>query len=209
MIDYIKGTIAELNPAFAVIDNHGVGYMMNISLLTYDALSRVGQGGEAMLYVHEAIREDAHLLYGFAAKKEREAFLLLISVSGVGPNIARMVLSSMNVEEFQAAIASNNVAMFKSVKGVGAKTAQRIIVDLKDKIKQVDVTLLQEKKTEEKKTEEKTEENKEGENKEKEKEKKKKKKGKTGGAGRFQGLKKEMAERQKEIKNKKKKEDKD
>lgn len=142
MIDYIKGSIAELNPAYAVLDNHGIGYMMNISLSTYDTLARVGQGESALLYAYEAIREDAHLLYGFATKKEREAFLLLISVSGVGPNTARMILSSMSVEEFSQAIAGNNVAMFKSVKGVGAKTAQRIIVDLKDKIKVADDTLL-------------------------------------------------------------------
>lgn len=142
MIDYIKGNIAELNPAYAVVDNHGIGYMLNISLLTYDSLATIGQGNEAKLYVHEAIREDAHLLYGFSSKKEREAFLLLISVSGVGPNIARMIMSSMNVEDFSRAIAGNNVALFKSVKGVGAKTAQRIIVDLKDKIKLADDTLL-------------------------------------------------------------------
>ena len=143
MIDYIKGTIVELNPAYAVIDNHGIGYMLNISLLTYDNLSPIGQGNETKLFVHEAIREDAHLLYGFSTKKEREAFLLLISVSGVGPNIARMIMSSMNVEDFSRAIAGNNVALFKSVKGVGAKTAQRIIVDLKDKIKLADDTLLE------------------------------------------------------------------
>ncbi len=142
MLDYIKGSITELNPAYAVIDNHGIGYMMNISLSTYDSISRAANG-ETMLYVYEAIREDAHLLYGFATKQEREAFLLLISVSGVGPNIARMVLSSMTVDEFTQAIASNNVAMFKSVKGVGGKTAQRIIVDLKDKIKPTGDTLLQ------------------------------------------------------------------
>ena len=138
MIDYIKGSVAELNPAFAVIDNQGIGYMVNISLSTYDALTRV------VLYIYEAIREDAHLLYGFATKQEREAFLLLISVSGVGPNIARMVLSSMTVDEFSQAIADNNVAMFKTVKGVGGKTAQRIIVDLKDKIKPTGHTLLKE-----------------------------------------------------------------
>lgn len=142
MIEYIKGTIAELNPAYAVIDNHGMGYMMNISLSTYDAMARVGAGGEVLLYAYEAIREDAYLLYGFMTKKEREAFLLLISVSGVGPNTARMILSSMSAEEFSQAIASNNVAMFKTVKGVGGKTAQRIIVDLKDKIKVADDTLL-------------------------------------------------------------------
>lgn len=142
MIDYIKGTIAELNPTYAVIDNHGMGYMMNISLSTFDVLSRAGQGETVLLYAHEAIREDAHVLFGFASKKEREAFLLLISVSGVGPNTARMILSSMSVEEFSQAIAGSSVAMFKSVKGVGAKTAQRIIVDLKDKIKVADDTLL-------------------------------------------------------------------
>lgn len=143
MIDYIKGSIAELNPAYAVIDNHGIGYMMNISLSTYDVLARYKTDEAVLLYVHEAIREDAHLLYGFATKREREAFLLLISVSGVGPNIARMVLSSMSVDEFSQAIASNNVSQFKTVKGVGGKTAQRIIVDLKDKIKLADDTLLQ------------------------------------------------------------------
>ena len=143
MIDYIKGTIVELNPAYVVIDNQGIGYMLNISLLTYDSLSPIGQGNGAKLYVHEAIREDAHLLYGFSTKKEREAFLQLISVSGVGPNTARMIMSSMSVEDFSRAIAGNNVALFKSVKGVGAKTAQRIIVDLKDKIKLADDTLLE------------------------------------------------------------------
>ena len=142
MLDYIKGSIAELNPAFAVVDNHGMGYMINISLSTYDVLSRLRKDEGAMLYVHEAIREDAHVLYGFATKKEREAFLLLISVSGVGPNTARMVLSSMSAAEFSQAIASNDVALFKQVKGVGAKTAQRIIVDLKDKIKVANDTLL-------------------------------------------------------------------
>ena len=141
MIDYVKGTVVELNPAYAVIDNQGIGYMINISLSTYDAIDGKDHS-EAKLYVHEAIREDAHLLYGFATKKEREAFLLLISVSGVGPNTARMILSSMSVDEFSRAIADNNVAIFKSVKGVGAKTAQRIIVDLKDKIKPTGDTLL-------------------------------------------------------------------
>ena len=141
MIDYIKGDIVELNPAFVVIDNHGMGYMINISLSTFEALNGVGKG-TALLYIYEAIREDAHLLYGFADKREREAFTSLISVSGVGPNIARMVLSSMSVDEFEQAIVNNNVSMFKSVKGVGGKTAQRIIVDLKDKIKLADDTLL-------------------------------------------------------------------
>ena len=95
-----------------------------------------------MLYAYEVIREDAHTLFGFANKREREAFMLLISVSGVGPNIARMVLSTMNVDELSQAVTSGNVARFKQVKGVGGKTAQRIIVDLKDKIKPSDDTLL-------------------------------------------------------------------
>ena len=142
MIDYIKGSIAELNPAYAVIDNHGIGYMMNITLTTFDVLSKAGEEN-ALLYAYEVIREDAHTLYGFATKAEREAFLSLISVSGVGPNTARMILSSMSVDEFSQAIVGNNSAMFKSVKGVGGKTAQRIIVDLKDKIKPTGDTLLQ------------------------------------------------------------------
>ena len=142
MIDYIKGSIAELNPAYAVIDNHGIGYMMNITLTTFDVLSKAGEEN-ALLYANEVIREDAHTLYGFATKAEREAFLSLISVSGVGPNTARMILSSMSVDEFSQAIVGNNAAMFKSVKGVGGKTAQRIIVDLKDKIKPTGDTLLQ------------------------------------------------------------------
>lgn len=142
MIDYIKGSIAELNPAYAVIDNHGIGYMMNITLTTFDVLSKAVEEN-ALLYAYEVIREDAHTLYGFATKAEREAFLSLISVSGVGPNTARMILSSMSVDEFSQAIVGNNAAMFKSVKGVGGKTAQRIIVDLKDKIKPTGDTLLQ------------------------------------------------------------------
>ena len=143
MFDYIKGTIAEINPAYAIIDNHGLGYMLNISLNTYDVLNRGEKGDSTLLYVHEVIREDAHLLYGFATKKEREAFLLLISVSGVGPNTARVILSSMNVDELAQAVTSNDTAMFKAVKGVGAQTAQRIIVDLKDKIKPAGNTLLE------------------------------------------------------------------
>jgi Holliday junction DNA helicase RuvA len=142
MIEYIKGSIAELNPTYVVLDNHGIGYLLNISLLTYDSLMKSGQGGEAMLYAYEVIREDAHTLFGFANKREREAFMLLISVSGVGPNIARMVLSTMNVDELSQAVTRGNVARFKQVKGVGGKTAQRIIVDLKDKIKPSDDTLL-------------------------------------------------------------------
>lgn len=140
MLDYIKGRIEENNPAFVVLDNHGMGYMLNISLTTYDALQR--SSGEVKVYVYESIREDAHVLYGFADKREREVFELLISVSGVGPNTARMILSSLPTQELEATIASGNASMLKSVKGVGAKTAQRIIVDLKDKINVVGASLI-------------------------------------------------------------------
>ena len=133
MIDYITGSITELTPTSAVLDNHGIGYMINISLTTYDVLNR-GTRESATLYIHEAIREDAHLLYGFATKNEREAFLLLITVSGVGPNTARMILSSASPNELCGAIANGDERMLKGVKGIGLKTAQRIIVDLKDKI---------------------------------------------------------------------------
>ena len=144
MLDYIKGTVAELNPAYAVIDNHGLGYMINISLNTYDAITKLPKDEVARLFVYEAIREDAHLLYGFADKRERDLFLLLISVSGVGVNTARMILSSMPVSELEVNIGQGNVAVLKSVKGVGAKTAQRIIVDLKDKIKVAGDALIEE-----------------------------------------------------------------
>lgn len=139
MIEYIKGPVAEITPAYAVIDNHGIGYMINISLYAYE---RLQQAAEAKLYIYEALREDAHQLFGFIDKRERELFLLLISVSGVGPNTARMILSAMSPNELSAAIASGNDVSLKAVKGIGAKTAQRIIVDLKDKIKTADATLL-------------------------------------------------------------------
>ena len=139
MIEYIKGEIAELSPATAVIDCNGLGYAVNISLNTYSAI----QGkSSCKLYIYEAIREDAYVLYGFADKQERELFLLLISVSGVGPNTARMILSSLSPTELEQVIAAGQVNMLKSVKGIGAKTAERIIVDLKDKIKGGSDTLL-------------------------------------------------------------------
>ena len=140
MIDYIKGHITESNPTFVVIENNGIGYLLNVSLTTYSQVQDAK--GEVKLFVYESLREDAHVLYGFGNKHEREVFELLISVSGVGPNTARMILSSCQVEELEAAIASGNSSMLKSVKGVGAKTAQRIIVDLKDKINVVDVSLI-------------------------------------------------------------------
>ena len=142
MYEYIKGRVVELNPAFVVIDNSGIGFMINISLSTYDVISRIKKDEEVLLYIYEAIREDAHLLYGFANKRERDLFLMLIGVSGVGPNTARMILSSVTVEQAESAIASGDVSVLKSVKGVGAKTAERIIVDLKDKIKLGDIALI-------------------------------------------------------------------
>lgn len=140
MYDYIKGNVAELTPTYVVLDNHGVGYMINISLNSFNALQH--QEDVVKVYVYEAIREDAHLLYGFTERSERELFLLLISVSGVGANTARMILSSLTPSDLEQAIASENVGILKSVKGIGAKTAERIIVDLKDKIKLSTDTLL-------------------------------------------------------------------
>ncbi len=131
MIEYIKGEIADLTPTYCVLETNGIGYMLNVSLVTYQELQ--GQS-VARLYVYENIREDAHVLYGFLTKAERELFLLLISVSGVGAATARMILSSFTVAELQEIIAMGNVNAIKSVKGIGLKSAQRIIVDLKDKI---------------------------------------------------------------------------
>lgn len=142
MYDYISGKISELNPAFVVIDNNGLGYMINISLTTYNEVSKKSRDEIVKLYVYEAIREDAHVLFGFAAKHERELFTLLISVSGVGPNTSRMILSSLSPSDLEQCIASGNVSQLKSVKGIGGKTAQRILVDLKDKIKVASDTLL-------------------------------------------------------------------
>ena len=138
MIEYIKGEIAEITPTYTVIDNNGIGYFVNISLNTYTSLQN---SKNATIYIYEAIREDAHILYGFHNKHEREMFMLLISVSGVGPNSARMILSSLSPSELETAIATSGVAALKAVKGIGAKTAQRIIVDHKDKIKAPSDTL--------------------------------------------------------------------
>ena len=139
MIEYIKGKITEATPTNAVVECYGIGYDVNISLTTYSLLK---EGEDTKLYIYEAIREDAHLLYGFINKRERELFILLISVSGVGPNIARIILSSFTPDELENVIASGNVGLLKNVKGIGTKTAERIIVDLKDKIKVGDSTFI-------------------------------------------------------------------
>ncbi len=131
MIDYIKGEIAELTPTYVVIETGNIGYFIHITLPTYSALSGLK---EARLFVYEAIREDAFVLYGFLTQTERQLFLLLISVSGIGPNTGRMIMSSYSAQEIQEMIATGNVVALNSIKGIGTKTAQRIIVDLKDKI---------------------------------------------------------------------------
>ena len=133
MIDYISGHIAELTPTRVVIDNHGIGYAMEISLQTYAEL----EGKEdAKLYVHHHLQNnsDVELYYGFANRDERSLFQTIIGVSGVGVNSARMILSSLSADEFRSAILSENVNVIKSVKGIGLKTAQRMILELKDKI---------------------------------------------------------------------------
>lgn len=131
MIDYLKGNVSELTPTSAVVECHGVGYEVNITLIDYPNIT---PDSVCKLYIHESIREDAHVLFGFLGKDSRELFRLLIGVSGVGPNTARLILSSLTVSQLQSAISSENASLLKGVKGIGGKTAQRIIVDLKDKI---------------------------------------------------------------------------
>jgi Holliday junction DNA helicase RuvA len=131
MIDYISGKIAQLNPACVIVECNGIGYSLNISLNTFSALEKADK---CTILVHEAIREDAYQLYGFAEAEERELFRQLITVSGVGAGTARMMLSSLRPSDLRQAIIEGNASLLKSVKGIGLKTAQRIIVDLKDKI---------------------------------------------------------------------------
>lgn len=131
MYEYISGKLASITPANAVVDCGGVGYLLEITLSTYSAIQ---EKAEVKLWVHESIREDAHQLYGFYEVKEREMFRMLLSVNGVGASIARMILSSLSVSELSDAIASDNAKMLQRVKGVGAKTAQRIVLELKDKV---------------------------------------------------------------------------
>jgi holliday junction DNA helicase RuvA len=131
MLDFIKGEISELTPTYVIIELNGLGYHINISLFSFSKLQGVNT---CKIYVHQVIREDAHLLYGFTSTDERGIFRQLISVSGIGANTARMILSSLSPDEVRNAIASGNEDLLKSIKGIGIKSAQRIIVDLKDKI---------------------------------------------------------------------------
>ena len=133
MITYLRGLLSELSPTNAIIDCGGVGYLVGISLNTYSALST--QSGEVKLHTIQIIREDSHQLYGFASKDERELFVLLTSVSGIGPNTARVILSQYNTQELGSILSLGQVDALKAVKGIGLKTAQRIILELKGKLK--------------------------------------------------------------------------
>ncbi|MCB0409686.1 MAG: Holliday junction branch migration protein RuvA [Flavobacteriales bacterium] len=137
MIAQIKGRLVEKTPTYVVIDCNGVGYQLNISLNTF---SKLGEDESCLLFTHFVVREDAQLLYGFKDKNERELFRLLISVSGVGSSTAMMILSSLSPDEIKGAIMNGDVNTLKSIKGIGAKSAERIIVDLKDKIGKVELT---------------------------------------------------------------------
>ena len=131
MIEYIEGRISSLYPTHLIVDTGGIGYFINISLNTY---SKFNNQKEGLIYLHQVIRDDAHVLYGFADKSERDLFRNLISVNGVGSSTAIMMLSSLTPDEIAAAVTTENVAVLKAVKGIGIKTAQRIIIDLKDKL---------------------------------------------------------------------------
>jgi holliday junction DNA helicase RuvA len=131
MIDYVKGNVTQVTPTFVTLETGGIGYFINISLTTF---SKLEGKTEFKMLIHEIIREDTHQLFGFADTEERDIFRSLISVTGVGANTARMMLSSLNPPEIESAILGSNVGILKSVKGIGLKTAERIIVDLKDKL---------------------------------------------------------------------------
>jgi Holliday junction DNA helicase RuvA len=132
MYDYISGILTELTPSYAVVENaSGIGWLINISLNTYSAIEKLQN---VKLYVHHVVREDAQLLFGFADKSEREIFRMLIDVSGIGPNTARVILSSLSPLELQTAVLQEDSRTISRVKGIGAKTAQRLVIDLKDKI---------------------------------------------------------------------------
>jgi Holliday junction DNA helicase RuvA len=135
--EYISGRLADLTPAAAVLEQGGIGWLIQISLQTY---SQLREKENAALLIEEVIREDAHMLFGFSSKEERDMFRFLTSVSGVGPNTARMMLSSLTTADIRKAIQTDNVGLLKSVKGVGVKTAQRIIIDLRDKTGKMEET---------------------------------------------------------------------
>ena len=136
MYEYIIGSIGQLTPTHVVVETGGIGYLVNISLQTYSKLETLS---EAKLYLHQIVREDAHLLFGFFDDDERTMFRLLLNVNGIGANTARMMLSSMSSADIGNAILHDDVNRLKAIKGIGLKTAQRIIVDLKDKITRIDV----------------------------------------------------------------------
>ncbi len=131
MLEYINGEVSELTPTYLIVENNGIGYFVKISLNCY---SKIGESKNIKVFIHEVIREDTHDLYGFTEKEEREIYRKLISVSGVGPNTALVMISSLSTLEIITAISTGDVNTIKSVKGIGLKTAQRVIVDLKDKI---------------------------------------------------------------------------
>ena len=135
MYAFISGKIAEITPAYVVLDNHGVGYFINITLNTFTA---IGEQTEVKLFTHLQVLEDAHNLFGFYTAKERDMFEMLISVSGVGCNTARLILSSLTVNELSTAIVNEDVKTIQAVKGIGSKTAQRLVIDLKDKVKKTE-----------------------------------------------------------------------
>lgn len=134
MLEFIKGEVADLTPTAVILELNGIGYEIQISLYTYSSLQNIES---CRIYIHQVIREDAHTLYGFVTKEERDIFRLLISVSGVGANTARVILSSMSPDEVRSVISSANDKLLQGIKGIGAKSAQRIIIDLKDKVGKV------------------------------------------------------------------------
>ena len=138
MYDFISGRVAQVSPTSLVIDNQGIGYIVHISLNTFE---QIKNAQDVKLFVHLAVREDSHTLFGFSSIQEIELFLKLLSVNGIGAATARMILSALSVEDATNAILSNNVGLLKSVKGIGPKAAQRIIVELQDKLNPIEMTL--------------------------------------------------------------------
>ncbi len=136
MFEYITGKITEITPTYIIVETGNIGYFVNISLQTH---SKINGKDQAKIYIHQIIREDTNALFGFADKSERQIFRLLISVSGIGANTARVMLSSLSASEIKNAIRTDNVSTLQSIKGIGAKTAQRVIIDLKDKINKTEI----------------------------------------------------------------------